>query len=76
MNVDDTKDEENEYRGPPITFQILAQPVQSKPYVSAAMLQPFPNNVALQYAHSGEPHAPNVQPGDSLVKRAPRLPKF
>lgn len=73
MNVDNAEDQEPEYMGPPITFQIPAQPVQSNPYVFAAMVPPFPNNVMLQYAHSGAPLALNVQPVGSLLKRTLQL---
>ncbi|KAI5399938.1 hypothetical protein KIW84_065037 [Lathyrus oleraceus] len=38
-------------------------PVKLNPYVYAVMVQPFPKNVVLQYAHSGAPLAPNMQPG-------------
>lgn len=53
--------------GHPI-FQIPAQLSQSNPYVSAIMVQPPPNNIALQYAHSGAPFAPNVQHGGKFTE--------
>ena len=46
VNVNNVEDQEPEYMGPPITFQIPTQPVQLNPYMSA-MVQPLPNNVAL-----------------------------
>lgn len=63
VNADDVEDQEPEYRGLLITFQIPAQLVQPNPYVSAAMVQPFMNNDALQCAHSGAPLVPNMQLG-------------
>ena len=55
MNVDNLEYQEPEYDGPPIAFQIPAPPLHLNPYVSAAMVQPFLNNVALQYANSRAP---------------------
>ena len=63
MNVDGVEDQDPKYRGPHITFHIFAQPVEPNPYVFATLIPPFPNNVVFQYAHSGEPLAPNLQPG-------------
>lgn len=42
--------------------------VQPNPYASAAMVPPFPNNTALQYAHYGAPPDPNVQPGGKIIQ--------
>lgn len=54
--------------GPPLNFHITAPPVQPNPYASSAIVPPLPNNVALQYAHSGSPPAPNVQPGGHIAQ--------
>lgn len=70
MNGDNVEDQKPEYKGRPINLHILGQPTQLYPYVSIAMIQPLPNNVELQYAHSGVSFAPNVQPGGNLLKRA------
>lgn len=65
VNVDNVEDQEPEYKGPPITFQIPATPAQS-----------FLNNIALQYVHSGAPLGPNMQPRGDFLKRALQLPRF
>lgn len=45
--VDNTEEHEPEYRGSHLNFHISAPPVQPNPYASAAMIPPFPNNIAL-----------------------------
>ena len=60
VNVNNFEDQEPEYRGHPITFQTPTQPIQPNPYVFAALVPPFSDNVTFQYAHLGEPLAPNL----------------
>lgn len=63
VNVDSVEDQEPEYRDPHLNFHIHAQSIQPNPHATAAIVPSFSNNDARQYAHSGAPLAPNVQPG-------------
>lgn len=74
-NIKNVDDQEPEYMGHPLNFHISAPPAQPNPYASDAMIAPFPNNTALQYAHSVAPLAPNVQPRGRLLNTTLQLPR-
>lgn len=73
-NINNIDDQEPEYRGPPLNFHISGPSAQPNPYGSAAIVPPFPNHTALQYAHFEAPLGPNVQPGGRLLKMTLQLP--
>lgn len=74
-SADIVEDQEPVYRGLPLNFHISVPPVQPNPYASAAIIPLFPNNPALQYAHSGAPLALNVQPwGQTTQDGTPAAP--
>lgn len=58
----------NPSRGPHLNFHISPPHVQPNLHASAAMVPPFPNNVALQYSYFGAPLAPNVQPEGKIAQ--------